>query len=430
MTMNEAFLHYVWQFQYFDRTALSVVTGEPMMVLRPGNYNTDQGPDFSNAKIRVGDIEWAGNVEVHIKSSDWYQHAHTNDVAYNNVVLHVVWKNDIEITRADGSVIPTLELFNRIDPALSKSYHKLVNSSLSIPCSASFSTVEDIIKVSMFEKAATQRLKSKSSLILDMLHDNTGDWEETFYQVLCKNFGFKVNADAFFQLSKVIPYRLLQKHGNSCLQMEALLFGGAGMLEATSKDEYVAVLFREFQLLQKKYSLAETQIHYSRWKFLRLRPANFPTLRIAQLSAMLFRQQNVFSRILELNNVVDLRAIFKAPLSDYWHSHYRFGKKSNKEIVAIGDTSIDNIIINTVVPMLAAYSIARDEQMLMEKAMRWLEQLPGEKNKITRIWAELDVHVKSSFDSQAMIEQYNNMCQKRNCLNCSVGARLLKPTSI
>lgn len=428
--MHEAFLHYIWQCQYFDKAKLITTAGEEVSILKPGHYNSDQGPDFSQAKIKIGGIEWVGHVEIHVNSSDWTKHAHQHDAGYGNVVLHVVWKHDVEIMRMDGSIIPTLELCNRIDPALSKSYHKLVNSGLSIPCSASFSTVGDIVKVSMFEKAVTQRLRSKSKLILDMLQHNTGDWEETFYQVLCKNFGFKVNADAFFQLSKVIPYRLLKKHGNSCLQIEALLFGGAGMLEVKSKDEYVAVLFREFQMLQKKYSLAETQIHYSRWKFLRLRPANFPTLRIAQLSATLFRQQNMFSRILELNEIVELRAIFKAPLSDYWHSHYRFGKKSSKVIEAIGDISIDNIIINTVVPMLAAYAVARDEQALMEKAMRWLEHLPGEKNKITRTWGALGVHVKSSFDSQAMIEQYNNMCQKRNCLNCSVGASLLRPTSI
>jgi hypothetical protein len=426
--MNEAFLHYVWQCQYFDKSKLTTTAGEEVSILKLGHYNTDQGPDFSQAKIKIDGIEWVGHVEIHVNSSDWMKHAHQHDAAYDNVVLHVVWKHDTEITRTDGSVIPTLELCNRIDPALSKSYHKLVNSGLSIPCSKSFSTVGDIVKLSMFEKALTQRLRSKSGLILDLLKDNTGDWEETFYQVLCKNFGFKVNADAFFQLSKAVPYRLLKKHGNSCLQMEALLFGGAGMLEAKSKDEYVSVLFREFQLLQKKYSLAENQLHYSRWKFLRLRPANFPTLRIAQLAATLFHQQNIFSKIVELNDIVQLRTIFKAPISDYWHSHYRFGKKSSKLIEAIGDTSVDNIIINTVVPMLAAYAVARDEQALMEKAMRWLEQLPGEKNKITRTWAELDVHVKSSFDSQAMIEQYNNMCQKRNCLNCPVGASLLRPS--
>lgn len=428
--MHEAFLHYVWQCQYFDKTKLATTAGEGVLVLQPGFYNTDQGPDFSQAKVKIDGIEWVGHVEIHVNSSDWRKHTHQHDAAYDNVVLHVVWKHDSEITRTDGSGIPTLELCNRIDPVLSTSYHKLVNSGLSIPCSKSFSTVADIVKLSMFEKAVAHRLKSKSGFILDLLKDNTGDWEETFYQVLCRNFGFKVNADAFFQLSKVVPYRLLKKQGSSCVQMEALLFGGAGMLEAKSRDEYIAILFREFQLLQKKYSLAETQIHYSRWKFLRLRPANFPTLRIAQLAATLFHQQNIFSKIVELDDIGELRAIFKVPLSNYWHWHYRFGKKSSKEIEGIGETSIDNIVINTVVPMLAAYAIARDEQSLMDKAMRWLEQVPGEKNKITRTWASLDVHVRSAFDSQAMIEQYNNMCQKRNCLNCSVGASLLRPTKI
>lgn len=425
--MNEAFLHYIWQCQYFDKSELITTSGEPLSVIKPGNYNTDQGPDFSNAKIRIGNMEWAGHVEIHIRSSDWKSHAHEQDAAYNNVVLHVVWKHDTEINRADGSTIPTLVLENRVDVGLTKSYHHLVNSGLSIACKKSFAAISEVTKLSMMEKATAQRLKAKSSVVLELLKTNKGDWEETFYQTLCKNFGFKVNADSFAQLSKIIPYRLIQKQSGNLLQVEALLFGGAGMLQAKTKDEYLANLYQEYHLLQRKYSLTDQQLHYAQWKFLRLRPANFPTLRIAQLAAILFSQRNLFSKILEVATWPELEHIFQSRTSDYWQSHYRFGAKASKAVERIGKSSIENIVINSVVPVLAAYSQAKDDQQMMEKAFHWLELIPAEDNKITRAWQELGLRVTTAFDSQALIEQYNNMCQKRNCLNCVVGACLIKP---
>ncbi|MFM8912377.1 MAG: DUF2851 family protein, partial [Flammeovirgaceae bacterium] len=369
LVMHEAFIHYVWQFQYIDKSALTTTAGERVVVIKTGNYNTNQGPDFSNAKVKIGDIEWAGHVEIHICSSDWNRHAHAQDLAYNNVVLHVVWKHDLDIKRADGSSIPTLELQNRVDAGLAKSYHRLVNSGLSIPCKKSFSAIPRVTQFSMMEKAVAQRLRAKSLVVLELLEKNKGDWEETFYQTLCRNFGFKVNADAFFQLARVIPYRLLQKQGGSLLQVEALLFGGAGMLEAKTKDEYLSALFQEYRLLQRKYNLAEEQMHYAQWKFLRLRPANFPTLRISQLAGILFTQKNILSRVLEITAWRDIREMFQSRSSAYWQSHYRFGSKATKAIEGIGKSSIENIVINSVVPLLAAYSHAKDDQQFMDKAI-------------------------------------------------------------
>jgi hypothetical protein len=425
--MNEAFLHYVWQCQYFDKTELLSVAGESISVIKVGNHNTDQGPDFSNAKIKIGNIEWIGHVEIHLRSSDWNQHAHQHNPAYDNVVLHVVWKHDTDVRRMDGSLIATLELCNRVDGNLPKSYHQLINSASSIPCKNAFPAISELTKLSMIEKAMTHRLKIKSALVLEMLEKNKGDWEETFYQILCKNFGFKVNADPFFQLSKVVPFRLVQKQRSSLLQLEALLFGGAGMLMAKSNDEYIVELYREYQLLARKYSLSEHQLHYTQWKFLRLRPANFPTLRIAQLAALLFSQTNIFSRVLEIEDLTELKSLFKTQTSSYWHTHYRFGKKSTKGVYPMGEDSIENVVVNSIVPVLSAYSQARDDQRMMDKAVRWLEQLPAEKNKIIRVWSDLGLQVKHSFDSQALIEQFNNMCQKRNCLQCVIGASLVKP---
>jgi hypothetical protein len=428
--MNESFLHYIWQCQYFNREGLKTTNGELLSIFKNGVHNTDAGPDFSNAKIKIGDIDWAGHVEIHINSSDWNQHRHHLDAAYDNVILHVVWKHDLPIIRKDGSVIPTLALADRVESTLVTSYQKLVNSAFSIPCAKSFAKMEDLIKLSMLDKALMQRLNSKSALVLAAHAANKGDWEETLYQQLAKNFGFKVNAEPFLRLASTVPFRMLKKQSNSLLQIEALLLGGAGMLETKIKDEYVASLYREYQLLKTKYSLGNVQLHSAQWKFLRLRPANFPTLRIAQFASLLYHNRNFFSQIVETESLHDVYKLFEVNQSDYWQNHYRFGSKSQKKVAALGESSIQNIIINSIVPVLVSYGQTIDDNRYVERAIQWLENLPTEKNKITRVWEDIGMKVKSSFDSQALIEQYNNMCQKRNCLNCVIGSTLLKPSSL
>lgn len=423
--MTEGFLHYIWQFQYFDKKNLSTTDGEPLHILKTGFYNTHAGPDFTNAKLSLGKLEWVGNVEIHVKSSEWVQHKHQHDKAYDNVVLHVVWKNDKNILRSDGTTIPTLELSHRIEEKLLLNYKKLVQHTAPIPCADSLQHITPILKLSTLERALTQRLEAKALILLAALKRNNNDWEETLYQALGKNFGFKVNSEAFLQLTEVIPYKTLLKHADKPLQLEALLFGMAGLFDNT-KDEHTTLLRKEFSLLSTKYSLAKKTLSKTQWRFLRLRPANFPTIRIAQFASLLSQQKNIFSQLLSCESIKELRQVLSATQSVYWQQHYQFGKKSKKAIGHLGDDAIDNIIINTVAPLLAAYSLHKNEPLWMDRALEFLSHLPAEKNAITREWESLQWKVASAFDSQALIELKNNFCAKRLCLNCSIGANLVR----
>jgi Protein of unknown function (DUF2851) len=425
--VTEAFLHYIWQFQYFDKKDLVTTEGETITILKTGFYNTHAGPDFSQAKIKIGELEWIGHVEIHIHASEWQQHKHHHDKAYDNVVLHVVWKNDKVITRSDGSQVPTLELKNRIEDSLLLNYKNLVNQPASIPCAHALHSVNSIIRISALDRALAQRLENKAQVILKALHENNNDWEETFYQLLGKNFGFKVNSEAFYTLTKAIPYRSLLKHSDKLLQLEAMLLGTAGFLDKV-KDDYAQSLQREYQLLQSKFDLAKKQLNESQWRFLRLRPANFPTLRIAQFATLLSFRKNLFSTILATESIAALKQLFDILQSDYWQTHYRFDKKSKKPVPGLGEAAIENIIINTVVPTMAAYSIYKDENTWMDRAVDLLSKVSPEKNSIISEWKSLGWSVSSAFDSQALIELRNNFCHKRLCLQCTIGHTLIRKT--
>jgi hypothetical protein len=424
--MNESFLHYLWQFQYFQKYDLQTSEGEAINIIKQGIHNTDSGPDFSQAKIKIGDIEWAGNVEIHVKSSEWYSHKHEQDAAYENVVLHVVWENDKAVYRKDKSLLPTLELKDRTDELLLSSYKKLVNSSSAIACEKNFGSVDPIIHLAMLDKALMQRLETKSLVVTELLQENKGDWEETTYQWLAKAFGFKVNSDPFFELAKAVPFKIIQKQKN-ILEIESLLFGVAGMLVTKTKEEYITALFDEYQFLKKKFKLEPSELSHTQWKFLRLRPSNFPTIRIAQFAAILHQHKNIFSKLMGSESLNALAEIFSLPQSSYWQKHYRFGKPAKGMVPELGQSSIENIVINTVVPLLVAHGKAKDDQAYIDRAVNLLQQIPGEQNTITKGWDEIGLKIKTAFDSQGSIELYNNFCKKRQCLNCSIGVAILKP---
>jgi hypothetical protein len=424
--MNESFLHYLWQFQYFDKNNLRSTQDELITVVKTGHQNFNSGPDFANAKVRISDIEWIGSVEVHVKSSDWYAHHHEKDAAYDNVVLHVVWDDDRPVLRPDHTPIPTLQLKDRIQDSVFNEYRRLVNSPSAVACEKSFPAVKGIVKLAMIDKALVQRLENKAKLVVDLLTHNNGDWEETCYQLLARNFGFKVNAEPFFQLAKLIPYKTILKQP-SLLKIEALVFGQAGMLQTKTKDEYITALFTAYQALAQKYNLRLTQMPPSQWRFLRLRPANFPTVRLAQFAAMLFETKNIFSQLIVEGHYISALQILSAAQSEYWNTHYRFGKKAKGIVPDIGEASVQNIIINTVAPLMVAYGRQKDEQRFVDKAIHILQQLPGEQNKITRLWRDLGLKAENAADSQGLIELYNNFCQRRQCLNCTVGNSILKP---
>jgi hypothetical protein len=426
--MNESFLHYIWQFQYFHKEELQTSEGDSLQIFQPGNQNVNAGPDFSDARIKIGLLEWRGSVEIHIKASGWNDHHHSSDQAYEKVVLHVVWDNDKPIYRTDGTVMPTLELKHRVEMTLWNRYKKLFTSVETIPCSSAWPKVPDIIKLSMLDKAVMQRLEVKSILVKTFLVKNRNDWEETCFQLLCKNFGFKVNAEPMLHLAQLLPYKVLLKHLDKLIQIEALLLGQAGFLEKAKEDEYTKILKREHRLLSTKYGLEPKEMKTVQWRFLRLRPANFPTVRLAQLAVLLLSQRNLFSKILECSSYKQLVELLDVEQSEYWQYHYQLGKKSKARVPALGQSSIHNIMINTIVPLLVAYGQLQDDQSYVERATEILQNLPAENNKITRQWLDLGYKVKSSFDSQGLIELYNNFCMKRRCLDCTIGTHIIKAT--
>ena len=415
--------------QYFNKRELLTTDGERIEIFNPGILNTDAGPDFLNARVKIGPIAWVGSVEIHLHSSGWVDHHHDQDRSYDNVILHVVWQHDKVIARNDKTPLPTLELRNRVDEALINTYRRLINSSFSIPCQRSLQGVDHLTKLSMLEKALMQRLERKAEEVQTLYKQNRNNWEETFYQLLARNFGFKINAEPFFQLARLLPLKLLLKQADKQEQVEAMLFGQAGFLDASKGDDYYLKLRREHRLLAQKYSLQQNKMSKAQWRFLRLRPANFPSLRLAQLGSILHHRQNIFSAVLECDDVKSLIQLFTVPPSSYWLSHYQFTKKAKSAEHELGRSSIENIIINTVVPVWAAYGKLSDEQSYVDRAVQVLQQLPEEENKITRSWKNIGMTTQTAFDSQALIELYNSFCQQKSCLNCAIGASLMRPSS-
>lgn len=423
--MKETILHFVWQLQKFNKQGLESTQGESVEVFSVGNPNTDAGPDFSNAKIGIGKITWSGHVEIHVNSSDWNRHHHQEDQSYDNVILHVVWKDDIPIRRNNGKLIPTIELKGRVSFAMLEKCKSLINSPHAIPCADQIGKANGMEIFSMQQQAAIERLYNKSSLVFELLEQNGMDWEETAYQLLAKNFGFKINGDPFLNLSKQLPLKILKKYSENTIQLETLLFGVAGMLHESPRDDYHSTLMNEYVFLSKKHRLEGNELHVHLWKYLRLRPGNFPSIRISQFAVFISNHPHVFDLFTGFNDAKLLGKTLKLEPSAYWKSHYNFGKHSAKKLNGMGKSSIENLLINTAVPLLAAYSQYTNESKYMDKALSILESINPEKNKITRMWEKLEVSINNSFESQALIELHNNYCLKKKCLSCKIGAGLI-----
>ena len=429
--MSEFFLHFLYQFQYFDKNNLQTTDNERVGVLKIGKMNTDSGADFQDARLLISDVEWAGSVEIHVKSSDWNLHEHQSDAAYQNVILHLVWEDDKPIFRKDGTKIPTLILKERTDKNLLKKYQALMNIKTEMPCQNQFMEVDDIQKMMMLDKVLMKRLQDKSLIISKSLMENSLDWEETAYQILAQNFGFKLNAEPFLQLAKNLPLKVVQKHRDNLLQIEALIFGVAGFLNNSEDgpeywDEYRVSLRKEFQFLNAKYQLQNHILGQHEWKYLRLRPANFPTIRLAQFAKFIQENANLFSVLIHLEDVKNFGKILKVKQSEYWIKHYVFGKFSEGNVPTLGNASVENIVINTVVPLLVSYANHKDNREYLEKAIKLLEELPAEENKIIKHLQSMGLLIKSAFDSQASIEWYNHFCLQKRCLECNVGVSILK----
>jgi len=420
--MTEDFLHYIWKYKTYDLSGLKTLEGEPIRVMKTGEHNKDEGPDFFNARLKIGDTVWAGNIEIHIKSSDWKKHFHNNNGNYDNLILHLVYENDEEILHS-GKPVATAEIKNLIDRNLLNRYTELMQAKLWIPCARMINTVSTFTLNNWLERLLVERLERKAGTISTLLELNKNNLEETFYIHLARTFGLKVNALPFELLAKSLPNSFLGKHRSSFFQVEALLFGQSGLLQKDFKDDYPNQLKEEYAFLQKKFSLRPLDGHL--WKFLRLRPVNFPTIRISQLASLIHRSSGLFSKIMEARDIQTLRKLLSAACSDYWNTHYVFDKTSPSKVKKIGRVAMDNIIINTVVPFMFVYAARYGMQDYKDKAVLLLEQMDSEKNNIIEKYRILGIKSAHAGNSQSLIELKNEYCNHKKCLNCGIGISII-----
>lgn len=418
--MKESILHYIWQNKLFESHHLLTDDGEKVEVIDTGKPNTNSGPDFFNAKIRIGDTLWAGNVEIHTRSSDWYKHGHQADKAYDNVILHVVKYVDGTVSRSDGKNIPQLQLMY---PAqIEDRYDELLNNALWIPCVGKIGEIPAIFIDNWVNTLLTERLEQKTQTINSYLELTQNHWEEAFYVTLARSFGFGINSQAFEMLAKSLPVNILAKHKNDLFQLEALLFGQAGLLEAQT-DEYAVKLDTEYRFLKKKYGLQSMDA--SLWKLLRLHPGNFPHIRLAQFAALVHQSSRLFSKIIDQPEMDFLMQVFSAEPSEYWLNHYRFGVISTDKKKKTGTQSVQSIIINAVVPFIFCYAARHANETLKEQALRLLECLPAEKNSIIDRWKEAGMKIENAYDSQAFLQLKKHYCDDKKCLRCRIGHKVL-----
>lgn len=428
--MKEEFLHYLWKYSLYDTDSLLDNDGKRITVIHPGEYNRDSGPDFFNSRLLIGDTVWAGNVEIHVRSSHFYLHGHQHDPAFNNVILHVVAENDRRVFNERGEEILTTKI--QFDETIYEKYLSLVNNPYIIACQDEFSKVDKIFLRHWLGSLVIERLQEKSEVILRILDDTGNDWDETFYRLLTRYFGFRVNTEPFEMLARALPFRIIRKHADNRFQIEALLFGTAGMLEVglfrdALSDEYYQSLIREFRILSSKYSLQP--LHGWIWKFSRLRPANFPTVRISQLALMLSVSGGLFSKVLETTKVASLKKLFEVSASEYWDDHFVFGRKSKKSIKNTGSQATDILLINAVIPAVFVFARSRDRQDICERALDFLESIEAEDNIIISEWQKAGIAVESAFDSQALIQLRNEYCRNRKCLSCRIGSKIISQGS-
>ena len=421
--MTEDFLQYIWQHSLFLPEGNVTVEGEIVKPIQPGQVNRHAGPDFTNVRVGIGDTLWVGCVEIHLRSSDWERHGHHTDPAYNNVVLHVVYQHDADVYNARRQKVPEMEL--HFDARYFENYNRLASKKTQIACSDEPCKLDEFSFTSWMERLAIERLEQKYEVVMKTYTTTGNHWEETLYRRLARNFGFSLNALPFEYLAKSIPLNILLKHRDHPIQLEALLFGQAGLLaDEKVSDAYYIELRKEYLFLQKKYQLEP--IDRFLWKFLRLRPINFPTLRIAQFAALIHQNDHLFSQIMETTSVEKFEKLFDLKASEYWDTHYVFGKESPKKKKTFGKQSVHSILINSVVPFLFAYGKARGINDYCTRAISLLESLPPEKNTVLASWEEMGVRNTDAFISQALLQLTNEYCQPKRCLHCAIGNRIVR----
>lgn len=421
--MKEEFLHYLWRFRLYQ-TPLKSTHNEAVEVLNPGIYNTNAGPDFLQASVKLHNTIWVGNIEIHLKASDWEKHQHQKDKAYNSTILHVVYECDTRSFLENGEELPCVELRGKINLGLLDTYESFLLSKKWIPCSGQIAEFPNLKWEAFYARLLAERLEEKTKTLQVRLEKNRNDWEETFYQSLAGSFGLKINHDAFIQLAEELPLKVLLKYRNHLFQIEALLFGQAGMLSKESfEEEYPQKLSSEYQFLAKKFGLKPMLL--SQWKYLRLRPSNFPNIRIAQFAKLLSSYQNLFSKIIETESFVDVSDLFRVAASEFWDTHFVWNKTSEKRVKSISNDRFAIILINTIVPFLFLYGRMHDKEPIVERSFQFLENLSAEKNTISKSFEKEGLLVKSAFQTQALLQLKLAYCDRKNCLDCPIGNYLL-----
>lgn len=422
--MREDFLHYIWKFKKFDFLEAKTASGKKVDIYNSGMHNQNEsGPDFFNAKLKIDQQLWAGNVEIHVNSSDWYAHHHEEDQNYDNVILHVVWKHDVEVFRKDNTQIPCLVLNGLVKPEAIKNYQDLLSEEYRwINCEKQFSVFSDFKFNNWLERLYIERLQEKSLLINKLLQESTKDWEAVLFQLLAKNFGLNKNGDAFLEMSKTIPFSVIRKI-DKVFQLEALFFGQANMLLLPKEDAYYQKLQKEYVYLKRKFSLVENpsiQVEY-----FRLRPSNFPTIRLSQLAKLYASKASLFSKLITIQDKAELYKIFDLETSTYWKTHYSFGKESASKDKKISKNLIDLFIINTIVPLQFCY--IKNHHKNKEASFDLIKSIAPEKNRITQKFGVLRKQkIESAMHTQALLQLKSNYCDKNKCLHCNLGLSLLQ----
>ncbi len=421
--MQEDFLHYIWKHKKIQINELKTIAGEVIIIDTVGQHNQNSGPDFFNAQLIIDEQFWAGNVEIHVKSSDWFLHHHEQDKAYDNVILHVVWEHDTDVFRKDNTVIPTLELKNFIRKDVLDKYKKLFTKENKwINCEHDFANSDDFVLNNWLERLYLERLERKIKVIESLLKESKNDWEAVLFKMLAKNFGLKVNGDSFFSLAKSIDFSILRKLQSNQQSLEALLFGQSGLLDQDIEASYSLGLIKEYRFLKQKFKLENN--HVLPCYFFRLRPSNFPSIRLSQLASLYYEHQNLFSKIIETKHLDDFYKLLKVSTSKFWDTHYTFQKESKSSKKKLTQPFIDLLLINTILPLKFCYAKQKGVKMDLE-IIKIATSIISEKNSIIDAFNNLKKVSKSSLDSQALIQLKTAYCDKNKCLQCAVGNTLI-----
>lgn len=421
--MTERLLQFIWQMQYFNKSALHTASGDQLSILYPGQYNTNQGPDFLEARISIANTKWAGNIELHVKASDWKLHKHTADQNYSNIILHVVWIHDEDIYDEKGKPVPALALNDKVPKILLQRYEELMYNHKIITCESNLHTVPEIIWDSWKTRLTAERLEKRGLMIGRYLAETNAHWEEVFWWLIARNFGTPVNSNAFEAVARSVSINILAKHKEQIQQIESFLLGQAGLLNSDFTDAYPIMLKKEYRFYKKKYNFAPV---YEPVHFLRMRPGNFPTIRLAQLAMLIHHSTHLFSQVKSAASVSDVVKLLQVTANDYWHYRYRFDEASACKEKKLGKQMIHSILINTIIPIVFAYGHIHKEQAYKNKAVSWLEDIAAENNNITREWQQLGIRNANASDSQALIELTREYCLQKRCLNCAIGTCILK----